>query len=503
MSKQASSESSSARRIPVGGRDGTTRRLAWPAFLARLSCLLFFLTRAAFAGDDTPTVYPTPAGYEADNRLALTVNGKPVPVLKWTTNGKKKSVEYLYARFSVAGEAAVKITSEKPIATQQVRPAAFGLRPEVSGQTMTFTLPGSRYVVVTINGIMLMVLADPPETDAPRPGQAGIHVLPKTADPTGERNCTEALQAIIDAAADQKGGGVAYVPRGTYKVGPFRLKSDVTLYLADGAVLRFDAATAGANKDFSKVIHKDNEKSHPGLYFIKADDAQNIRIAGRGIIDVNAGEYFKADGWLVSCMRIQNVRNFTVDGVTIRENSSWSILTAGCEGVRFQNVKVLNGMGFEQNDAFDIISCYDVHIRHCFGHASDDIYCLKAGGKGVHGGGITTNQAKAFGKITVQDCVAYTRTTGFKMGQQSTVSGEDFTCKELYVIAARNGVTFALFDGPAVFKKIRIDQIHLDQKSIVPLQTIIKKGGQVKDLSVSNVFCEMQPVPIRLPKEEK
>ena len=142
-------------------------------------------------------------------------------------------------------------------------------------------------------------------------------------------------------------------------------------------------------------------------------------------------------------------------------------------------------------------------IRHCFGHASDDIYCLKAGGKGVHGGGITTNQAKAFGKITVQDCVAYTRTTGFKMGQQSTVSGEDFTCKELYVIAARNGVTFALFDGPAVFKKIRIDQIHLDQKSIVPLQTIIKKGGQVKDLSVSNVFCEMQPVPIRLPKEEK
>jgi len=176
MSKQASSESSSARRIPVGGRDGTTRRLAWPAFLARLGCLLFFLTGAAFAGDDTPTVYPTPAGYEADNRLALTVNGKPVPVLKWTTNGKKKSVEYLYARFSVAGEAAVKITSEKPIATQQVRPAAFGLRPEVSGQTMTFTLPGSRYVVVTINGIMLMVLADPPETDAPRPGQAGIHV---------------------------------------------------------------------------------------------------------------------------------------------------------------------------------------------------------------------------------------------------------------------------------------------------------------------------------------
>ncbi|MFM2212705.1 MAG: hypothetical protein RL639_1899 [Verrucomicrobiota bacterium] len=500
MSKQASSESSSARRIPVGGHDGTTRRLA---FLARLSCLLFFLTGTAFAADNAPAVYPTPAGYEVDARLGLTVNGKPVPVLKWTTIHKKKSTEYLYARFSVAGEAVVKITSEKPITSQQVRPAAFGLKPEVSGQTMTFTLPGSRYCIVTINGIMLMILADPPETNAPRPGDAGIHVLPKTADPTGERNCTEALQATIDAAAaDQKGGGVAYVPRGTYKVGPFRLKSDVTLYLEEGAVLRFDEATAGATKDFAKVVHKDNERSHPGIYFIKADEAQNIRVAGRGIIDVNAGEYYKADGWLISCMRIQNVRNFAVDGVTIRENSSWSILTAGCEGVRFENVKVLNGMGFEQNDAFDIISCQDVLIRHCFGHASDDIYCLKAGGKGVHGGGITTSQAKAFGKITVQDCVAYTRTTGFKMGQQSTVSGEDFTCRQLYVIAARNGVTFALFDGPAVFKNIRVEHVYLDEKNTVPLQTIIKKGGQVKDLSVSDVFCEMQPVTVRLPKEK-
>lgn len=479
---------SSASRPPLG-------LLIW------LSCLLLVPVAGAFAADNEPTVYATPAGYEVDPRLSMTVNGKPVPVLKWTTVHKKKSTEYLYARFAVAGESVVKITSDKPIASQQVRPAAFGLKPSVSGQDMTFTLTGSRYLVVNVNGLMLMVLADPPETDAPRSGDTGVHVLPKTADPTGEKNCTEALQAIIDAAAARKGGGVAYVPRGTYKVGPFRLKSDVTLYLADGAALRFDASLSGMTKDFAKVIHKDAEKSHPGLYLIKADDAQNIRIAGRGVIDLNAGEFYKADGWLISCMRIQNVRNFTVDGVTVRENSSWSILTAGCEGVKFQNVKVLNGMGFEQNDAFDIISCHDVLIRHCFGHASDDIYCLKAGGKGVHGGGITTGQAKVFGKIAVEDCVAYTRTTGFKMGQQSTVSGEDFTCKELYVIAARNGVTFALFDGPAVFKTIRVDRVYLDQKNTVPLQTIIKKGGQVKDVTVTNVFCEMQPVPIRLPKE--
>ena len=452
--------------------------------------------------DKEVSVYSTPAGYHVDSNITMTVNGQNIPVLKWTT-GKKSPVEYLYSRFALSGPATVKITCSKPVDSCRIQPSAFGIESHVSGQDMTFTLPGSRYFIISINHTDLMVLADPPENKATHADDPHIHFLSPSADPTGQQNCTATLQNLIDSTADM-GGGVAYIPCGTFKVGPFRLKSNVTLYLADGAVLKFDPATSGVPKDFSKVVHHDHEKLHSGLYFIKADDAQNIRIAGRGMIDLNAGTFFEVDGWLNSCMRIQNVQNFDIEGITIRENSSWSILTAACKGVCFHNIKVLNGMGFEQNDAFDIISCNDVLIEHCFARASDDVYCLKGGGAGTHGGGITTPLTTNFGKITVQDCVAYTRDgSGFKMGNQSSISGNDFTCKNLYAIAGRNAVFLALFDGPAIFQNICVDNVFIDQKNMIPFKVEIRKGGQVKDIKVTNVYCKMQPVSIHIPQEMK
>jgi polygalacturonase len=364
---------------------------------------------------------------------------------------------------------------------------------------VTFTLPGSRYFIISINRINLMVLADPPEAKEVHSGDPNTFSLPASADSSGAMNCTDLLQNLIDSVS-AKGGGVAYIPCGTFRVSPFCLKSNVSLYLADGAALKFDTDSAPTTKDFGKVIHHDQERVHPGVYFIKADDAQNIGIAGRGIIDLNGGALFDADGRLDSCMRIQNVRNLAVDGVTIRENSSWSILTAGCRNVSFRNVKLLNGMGFEQNDAFDIISCQDVLIEHCFAYARDDAYCLKGGGPGTHGGGITTRETRDFGNITVQDCVAYTRDgSGFKIGNQSTVSGRNFTCKNLYAIAGRNAVFLALFDGPATFEHVVADNIFIDQKNMIPFKVQIKNGGHVKDVNTSNFFLEMQPITIRPP----
>lgn len=459
---------------------------------------LLLLTVSAFAEPNTLSIYRTPPDYPTDNSVRMAVNEQNVPVVKWTT-GKKNAVEYLYTRFAFSGTASVKITWNRAIETFDVQPRDFGIQPHVVGSEMTFTLPASRYFIVTINHTKLMVLADPPEQKVPQPGDPRTLSLPPTADPTGRKNCTAALQKIIDTLSTNK-GGIAYIPCGTYLVSSFHLKSNVTLYLTDGAALKFDVAAA--SKDYSKVIHHDQETAHSGEYFIKADNAQNIGIAGRGMIDLNGGNRFDTNGWLASTMRMQNIQNLTVEGVTIRENSSWSVLTAGCQGVRFQNVKVLNGMGFEQNDAFDIISCQDVSIDHCFAYARDDAYCLKAGGPGTHGGGITTPAAKIFGKISVQDCVAYTRDgSGFKMGNQSSVSGNDFVCRDLYTIAGRNAVFLALFDGPAVFGNIRISNIFIDQKNIIPFKIVIKKGGQVKDISVTNVQREGQPVPIRIAPE--
>ena len=57
------------------------------------------------------------------------------------------------------------------------------------------------------------------------------------ADPSGKNLSTAAIQAAIDACAEN-GGGCVTVPNGTYVIGTLWLKSHVELYLEQGAVLK-------------------------------------------------------------------------------------------------------------------------------------------------------------------------------------------------------------------------------------------------------------------------
>jgi Glycosyl hydrolases family 28 len=445
-------------------------------------------------------VYPVPQGYPVARSLSMSVEGHDVPVLQWIS-GKVKSPEYLYARFSVSGESSVRITWDTPVVSCTIEPGAFSLEPRINGRVVTFTLPGSRYCIVTINGKRLLVMADPPESPVLRPDAPGTVTLSPSVDRTGHSLCTTEIQKLIDTVS-QRGGGIVWIPDGTFRSGPLVLHSNVTLHLSPGAVLQADSSPSEGVGDFGKVIHHDHERAHRGFYFLKADDASNIRITGRGMIDLNAGALFSACGWLDSCMRMQGIRNLEVDGITVRENSSWSILVAGCEGVVFRNVKVLNGMGFEQNDAFDIIGSTDVRMEHCFAYARDDSYCLKGGGAGTHGGGVTTRRIKALGPVVVEDCVALTQDgSAFKLGNQSTVGGGGFTCSNLYAIAGRNAVFLALFDGAACYRDLRIDHVFIDAATMAPFRVEIRKGGKVRDLVIDDVFRGKVPVSVSIPPE--
>src|SRR5262245_14781944 len=54
----------------------------------------------------------------------------------------------------------------------------------------------------------------------------------------GKAKNTEAIRKAIAAAAEQ-GGGTIFFPAGQYLTGPIHVKSNITLYLDAGAVLKF------------------------------------------------------------------------------------------------------------------------------------------------------------------------------------------------------------------------------------------------------------------------
>ena len=58
------------------------------------------------------------------------------------------------------------------------------------------------------------------------------------ADPRGIESCTELINQTIEKASSE-GGGTIYFPAGVYLTATIHMKSNITLYVESGAVLRF------------------------------------------------------------------------------------------------------------------------------------------------------------------------------------------------------------------------------------------------------------------------
>ena len=168
------------------------------------------------------------------------------------------------------------------------------------------------------------------------------------------------LQAQIDAAT-AAGGGTVVVPKGTWETGPLALKSNVTLHLEKGAVLRGDPDPA---------VYK--AAKLPALIHVK--DAENVAITGEGTIDGRGGMMSSK----VSRPHLVNFwecRNVKVEGVTLRCGGSWTLFARRCDGVVYRGVKIWSHLNHCE-DGMDV-SSRNVLIEDCDVDADDDALVFK------------------------------------------------------------------------------------------------------------------------------
>ena len=64
------------------------------------------------------------------------------------------------------------------------------------------------------------------------------NIVSHGADPSGKIKCTDIINNLIDSLAGN-GGGTLFIPAGTFLTGPVIMKSNITLYLDAGAVVKF------------------------------------------------------------------------------------------------------------------------------------------------------------------------------------------------------------------------------------------------------------------------
>ena len=233
---------------------------------------------------------------------------------------------------------------------------------------------------------------------------------------------TQALQRVIDQAAEQ-GGGVVVIPQGVFLSGALHFRQGTHLWLQQGARLKGSDRIA----DFpvcTTRIEGQTCKYFPAL--VNADGLDGFTILGPGTIDGNGRHYWQEfwirREWNPQCTNkdaqrprlvyISNSKNVTVQGVRTINSPFWTNHLYRCERVRYVDCFIYaptGGVfdfagrehGAPSSDAIDIDVCKDVVVRGCYMHVCDDAVVLK-GGKGTWADEDATNGPCE--RVLIQNC---------------------------------------------------------------------------------------------------
>lgn len=214
----------------------------------------------------------------------------------------------------------------------------------------------------------------------------------------GKALCTRAIQKAIEEAG--KWGGEVYIPKGIFLTGALFLKSNMSLYLEEEAIL------TGTTQEEEYPVMPDRiagiEMEWPvGILNIR--NAENVKIHGVGKID-GQGFYwwqkywgkdkhggmrqeYEQQGlrWAVDydCRRVRNVvvfnsRNVVLEGFDCCCSGFWNIHICYSQAITVSGVRIYDNQG-PSTDGIDIDSSSQVLVEDCIISCNDDNICVKAG----------------------------------------------------------------------------------------------------------------------------
>ncbi|MBR3932875.1 MAG: hypothetical protein IKJ68_03065 [Clostridia bacterium] len=212
-----------------------------------------------------------------------------------------------------------------------VRPLSLGIKPEFKNEgTVVFTLKRNAYFTLEPYG-----------------RKNALHIF---ADPISEYN--------IDFGGDN----VIYFGKGEHHAGTINLKNNQIIFIDEGAVV---------------------------YGCIRAKDAENIKILGRGILDNSHNkeqilfkEYSSNNTTAVKnvirhhTVQLEKCNGIEIEGITIRDSLVYNIRPLSCTNLKISNVKLIGNWRYN-SDGIDMHNCVNVDIDNCFVRTFDDCICVK------------------------------------------------------------------------------------------------------------------------------
>jgi polygalacturonase len=225
-----------------------------------------------------------------------------------------------------------------------------------------------------------------------------------------------AINAAIDAAANV-GGGTVVFPAGTYASYSIRLKSNVALYLQQGATILAAPTLNGKGYDAQEPQNpaweafQDYGHNHWHNSLIWGENLHDIGIFGPGLIwGKGLGRGDKAEMGLPASaapgagnksVALKNCHNVILSDFSILQGGWFGILATGVDNLTINNLKVDTN-----RDGIDVDCCRNVRISNCTVNSPyDDGICPKSS--------FSLGYARATENVTITGCYV---TGGYQVG---------------------------------------------------------------------------------------
>ncbi|MDE6003175.1 MAG: glycoside hydrolase, partial [Prevotella sp.] len=282
-------------------------------------------------------------------------------------------------------------------------------------------------------------------------------------------NSTQGIQNAIDICS-KNGGGRVVVPAGEYRMGTIILRSNVRLYLEQGATLYGSTDL----KDYQRVksSYQSLRTNVETIQLIYADSVENVTIDGYGTID-GRGSVFPKLSWddegitRPHLLRFIQSRNIVIKNITLRNSGCWMQHYLACDRVRIDGIKVTNRNNYN-NDALDLDGCHDVVVSNMIADSDDDAITLKS------------TSPRLCENITIQNCIVSSHCNAVKLGTETNGGFRNITIRGI-VVKPSSDQSSQFFGKP-----IGISALSLE----------IVDGGTMENVSVSDLMVTGTESPI-------
>jgi len=259
---------------------------------------------------------------------------------------------------------------------------------------------------------------------------------------------TSSIQQAIDEC-NLNGGGKVVIPPGVFVTGTIVLKSNVNLYLEQGAILMGSPDTADyriagyqhgliyAYQATGISISGEGEINGNGTSFHLADKAhmgsdfdREVTRQGQDYMPANLFppegpiSFFARPGMMVVLHQCEQV---DIKDITFRDSPHWTFRIADCDDVLVTGISIYNNLMVPNSDGIHCTTSRNVRISDCDIRAGDDAIIVT--GFGTHAGvegDINTKEdysTRQYGNktgyaenITVTNCVLKSRSAGIRVG---------------------------------------------------------------------------------------